>query len=65
MAKDKLDDALHGLKVIEKRRTATRQPKRIRPKRGRPKAFDPFYLFCIILAALGVALQFLAITVYS
>ena len=65
MAKDNISDALIGLKEIEKKRSPRKALKRRPAKRGRPKAFDPFYLFCTILAALAIGLQLVAIAVYG
>lgn len=64
MAQDNLTDALSGLKKIEKKRSP--QKAKARPaKRGRPKAFDPFYLLCTILSVLAIGLQFVAIGLYG
>lgn len=65
MAKDSLNDALHGLKEIEKKRSDHKKPKKKIAKRGRPKAFDPFYLFCVILTVLAIGVQLVAIAAYS
>ena len=65
MPKDNLTGALSGLKEIEKKRSPHRSARKRPPKRGRPKAFDPFYLFCTILAVLAIGLQLVAIAVYG
>ncbi len=65
MPKDNLSSALIGLKEIEKKRSPHKAQKRRPAKRGRPKAFDPFYLFCTILTVLAIGLQLVAITVYG
>lgn len=65
MAKDNLTGALSGLKEIEKKRSPHKSAKKRPTKRGRPKAFDPFYLGCTILAVLAMGLQLIAITVYG
>ncbi|EDY82706.1 hypothetical protein VDG1235_2329 [Verrucomicrobiia bacterium DG1235] len=65
MAKEDLSDALFGLKEVEKKRSPQKPSKRKPAKRGRPKAFDPFYLFCTILLVLGIGLQFVAIALYA
>lgn len=65
MAKDNLGTALIGLKEIEKKRSPHKPAKRRPAKRGRPKAFDPFYLLCTLLTVLAVGMQVLAVAVYS
>jgi len=64
MAKEPLADALHGLKELERRRSGKQPGAKPRAQRGRPKAFDPFYLFSLILAALCIGLQAVAMTYY-
>ncbi len=70
MAKDSLTSALFELKERE-RRTRTRNGRRnrpnaaTRPRRGRPKAFDSFYVFSITLLLFTLALQFVAIWLYA
>lgn len=65
MAKDNLTSALTGLKQVEKKRSPHKQSKKRRAKRGRPKAFDPFYLLCTLLVVLGIGLQLVAIALYA
>ncbi|MBK1879511.1 hypothetical protein [Pelagicoccus mobilis] len=65
MAKDNLTNALTGLNQVEKKRSPQKHQKKRRAKRGRPKAFDPFYMFCSILVLLAIGLQFVAIALYS
>lgn len=65
MAKDNLSSALIGLKEIEKKRSPHKAKRKRPPKRGRPKAFDPFYLFCTILVVLGIGLQIVVIAIYA
>ncbi|MBD5781001.1 hypothetical protein IEN85_15985 [Pelagicoccus sp. NFK12] len=65
MAKDNLTSALSGLKEIEKKRSPHKSAKKRPAKRGRPKAFDPFYLLCTLLAVLAIGLQLVAIAVYG
>jgi len=65
MAKDNLTNALNGLKQVERKRSPHKRPKARPAKRGRPKAFDPFYLLCVILVVLGIGLQLVAISVYA
>lgn len=64
MAKDNLGTALIGLKEIEKKRSPHKSVKKRPAKRGRPKAFDPFYLLCTLLTVLAVGMQLFAIAVY-
>lgn len=64
MPKDSLSEALFELKERE-RKSRRKAPKKQRPKRGRPKAFDSFYFFSSILLLLGLALQLVAIALYS
>lgn len=65
MAKDNLTSALSGLKQVEKKRSPQKQQKRRPAKRGRPKAFDPFYLLCTLLVVLAIGLQLVAIALYA
>lgn len=66
MAKDSLNEALFKLKD-QKRKEHPRgsRPKPVKVRRGRPKAFDPFYLLCAILLVLSLALQVVALAVYA
>lgn len=65
MAKDNLSGALFGLKEVEKKRSPNKALKKRPAKRGRPKAFDPFYLLCTILVVLAIALQLVAVALYA
>ena len=65
MAKDNLSTALIGLKEIEKKRSPHKAWKKRPKKRGRPKAFDPFYLLCTLLTLLAIGLQLVAIALYA
>jgi len=65
MAKDNLTNALTGLKQVERKRSPQKHQKKRRAKRGRPKAFDPFYLLCTLLVVLGIGLQLVAIALYA
>lgn len=66
MAKDSLSEALLKVKD-QKRKKGPRKsgPKPVKLRRGRPKAFDPFYLLCTILLVLSLALQVVALAVYA
>lgn len=65
MAKDNLSGALIGLKEIEKKRAPQKSRRPAPVRRGRPKAFDPFYLLCTILVLLAIGLQLVAIAMYA
>lgn len=64
MPKDSLSDALFEL-GDRKRGKPAKAPRAPKPKRGRPKAFDSFYVFSTFLLALGLGLQVVAILLYS
>ena len=65
MKKDNLSEALFELKDRERKQRPKAQPGKQRIKRGRPKAFDSFHLFSTFLLAMGLALQIVAIVLYS
>jgi len=66
MPKDSLSEALFKLKDEKRKRNPRRaRPKPVKVRRGRPKAFDPFYLLCTILLVLSLALQVIALAVYA
>ncbi|MDQ8204236.1 hypothetical protein [Pelagicoccus sp. SDUM812003] len=65
MKKDNLNEALFELKDRERGKKPKPSAKKPRVKRGRPKAFDSFYVFSTFLLAMGLALQVLAIVLYS
>ena len=68
MPKDSLTDAIFELKERD-RRTHRKLPRQVarpnRPKRGRPKAFDSFYLFSLILLGLALILQVVAFILHA
>lgn len=68
MAKDSLSEALFELKDKSRRSgmgDRTKRPRKKRLPRGRPKAFDSFYLFAQILLGLALILQLVAFFVYA
>lgn len=66
MAKDSLSEAIFELKDRErKRRPAPAARRAPNPRRGRPKAFDPFYLFAQTLLGLSVFVQIAVIIIFA
>lgn len=64
MPKDSLSEALFEL-GDRKRGKPAKKRRPPKAKRGRPKAFDSFYVFSVFLLALGLGLQLIAILLYS
>ncbi len=69
MAKDSLADAIFELKDRDRKaKKARRKKQHVALKKvgtERPKAFDSFHFFSLMLLAFGIALQFVALALYA
>ncbi len=66
MPKDSLSEALFELKDRERKKSkAAPRPAPPRPQRGRPKAFDAFYLFAQILLGMSVIAQLVVVALFA